>query len=143
MMPSSFGGPLLAFGPVTRPRVARERPRLVELLAEAAHCMHQAFTSCPVPYDRLEEEVMERARERVASGLVERSWQGTGRAGGDPVRALAEVERRVEQAGPLPETATHGDFCLPNILVGPDGGWGGSWTWVRPVRPTRTGTWPP
>ncbi|WP_017584871.1 aminoglycoside phosphotransferase APH(3') [Nocardiopsis ganjiahuensis] len=109
--------------PAHEPRALREHPDLVEVLAEAAHGLHRPHPGSVLRYERLEDEV-ERARERVASGVVQRSWQGTGRAGTDPVRALAEVERRVERAGRLPLVVTHGDFCLPNVLVTPEGGWG-------------------
>lgn len=109
--------------PAHEPRALREHTRLVEMLAEAAHDLHESDVGCAVMGERLGRAV-EQASERVAAGLVARSWQGTGRAGTDPVRALAAVERRVEQAGHLAEVVTHGDYCLPNVLVTPDGGWG-------------------
>ncbi|PWV50265.1 aminoglycoside 3'-phosphotransferase [Nocardiopsis sp. L17-MgMaSL7] len=110
--------------PAHEPETAREHPRLVELLAEAARTIHASEVGAvEVVRERLAEQ-LERARKRVAAGLVQRSWQGSRYAGTDPARALAEVGHRVERAGPLPEVVTHGDFCLPNVLVTADGAWG-------------------
>ncbi|MFE9242977.1 phosphotransferase [Nocardiopsis sp. NPDC006938] len=112
--------------PAHEPGVALEHPRLVELLAEAARTVHDSPVSPVggvVSHEGLGEE-LERAWERVDSGLVRRSWKGSRYEGTDPARALAEVERRVERAGPLREVVTHGDFCLPNVLVTADRRWG-------------------
>jgi aminoglycoside phosphotransferase len=106
------------------PETARAHPRLIELLAEAARTIHASEVGAVEVFRERLEENLERARERVAAGLVHRSWRGSRYAGTDPARALAEVERRVGRAGPLPEVVTHGDFCLPNVLVTADGGWG-------------------
>ncbi|GAB3716436.1 phosphotransferase [Nocardiopsis oceani] len=105
------------------PVAVREHPRLVERLAEVADRIHRSSPG-PVVEARPLDGILERARDRVASGLVERSWRGTGRSDADPARALAAVERLVERAGRLPEVVTHGDFCLPNVLITPAGAWG-------------------
>lgn len=109
--------------PAHEPGAAREHPRLVEVLAEAARTIHASHVGRVVFREGLAEN-LEQARERVTAGLVQRSWRGSRYEGTDPARALAEVERRVERAGPLPEVVTHGDFCLPNVLVTADLGWG-------------------
>lgn len=109
--------------PAHDPDVARTHPGLVESLAEAARTIHASQVGGVVIREGLAEN-LERARKRVAAGLVRRSWQGSRYEGTDPARALAEVELRVERAGPLPEVVTHGDFCLPNVLFTGDLGWG-------------------
>ncbi|MDE3721324.1 aminoglycoside 3'-phosphotransferase [Nocardiopsis sp. N85] len=102
-----------------------ERSALIATLARALRELHTASLSGP-PFPLGPDVLLERARERVAAGLVDRSWRAAEhrpREGGSPagaLRGLAERLSRTEVSGPV---LLHGDYCLPNVLVDDDGRW--------------------
>lgn len=106
--------------PASDPWPAEDREGVVVRLAECLRALHDVDgTGCP--FDRSLPVALEQATARTASGLVERSWRERG-AGDDPAATLlGELAAAVEQFGPANLVVSHGDFCLPNVLLRPDG----------------------
>lgn len=102
--------------PASDPWPAGERNAVVDLLAGAARELH----ATPVdedPFDRSASTVLVEARARVASGLVDRSWAVAGKRGPAARTVLGELESAVAALGDGRLVVSHGDFCLPNVLV--------------------------
>ncbi|MCX6046613.1 MAG: aminoglycoside 3'-phosphotransferase [Chloroflexi bacterium] len=76
-------------------------PTMVRLLGEGMRLFHSVpIVDCP--FDETLNIKMARARQRAASGLL-------------PLELLAELEATRPQTEDL--VLTHGDYCLPNILL--------------------------
>ena len=96
-----------------------EPERLVPALAAGLAAFHAAAPVDSCPFDFRPETALANARRRVREGIAEPSdlhpeHQHFGVDG-----ALAELERTV----PAPEhlVVGHGDYCLPNVMLGPAG----------------------
>ncbi|WP_047869523.1 aminoglycoside 3'-phosphotransferase [Nocardiopsis sp. RV163] len=98
------------------PWPAGERSRVVDLLARAARALHRV-PAAGCPFDMTLPAQLERARERVASGLVERSWAAAGREGPPAAEVLSELAGLARALGPGRTALVHGDYCLPNVLL--------------------------
>ncbi|PDP87857.1 aminoglycoside phosphotransferase APH(3') [Glycomyces fuscus] len=98
------------------PWPAGDRSRVVVLLARAARALHAAPAG-GCPFDMTPSARLERARERVASGLVERSWAAAGREGPPAAEVLSELDGLARALGPGRTALVHGDYCLPNVLL--------------------------
>ncbi len=98
------------------PWPAGERSRVVVLLARAARALHRV-PAAECPFDMTLPAQLERARERVASGLVERSWAAAGREGPPAAEVLSELAALARALGPGRTALVHGDYCLPNVLL--------------------------
>ena len=95
-----------------------EHPReLLELLAEALRMFWRTdIFGCPRSRD-LDTELKE-ARERVAGGLVRADNMEPGTLGEGGFRDPEELLRWLENNRPDQDPVlSHGDFCLPNILI--------------------------
>lgn len=103
----------MACDPVFADRV----PEVVRALAEALHLFHAVpIDACP--FDRRRLVQLEEARQRVLLGQVdtdefELQWQGR-----TPESLFDEL--RGSQPADEDLVLTHGDFCLPNMLIDPD-----------------------
>lgn len=90
--------------------------RLVVLLAEGLKQIHSVpFSDCP--FDRRLENKLKLARERVSKNLVTEEDLDPEREGCKIPDLLAELEAKRPSSEEL--VFTHGDYCLPNILVDP------------------------
>lgn len=90
--------------PVSDPWPAEERDSVVDLLARAARGLH-ATVEDDAPFDRSLSSVLPAVRERVGSGLVDRSWAIAGR------KALRPRSRwRNWREGPV-NSATGSSWC--------------------------------
>ncbi|MFL1379930.1 phosphotransferase, partial [Nocardiopsis protaetiae] len=117
-----------------------DRAELIALLARALRGLH-AVPVAGLPLPMGPDVLLEQARERVASGAVDRGWRARGhtpelpaaaaaprtaaggRVGtraGEVLARLAGRLGRVPVSGPV---LLHGDYCLPNVLVDGGGGW--------------------
>ena len=93
-------------------------PRLVAALRE----LHaQPVDACP--FDARVASLMDEARRNVEMGWVDEGDFDPERQGWTGAQVLAELERSVPRCEEL--TVTHGDPCLPNLLLGETGrhGW--------------------
>lgn len=89
-------------------------PKVVRLLAQGLRMIH----SVPIhdcPFDRSLPVAMELARQRVEAGLVDESDFGAEQAGKRASDLYAELLTQRPQTEEL--VFTHGDYCLPNILL--------------------------
>lgn len=109
--------------PASDPWPAAERGAVVDLLARAAHELHSTAmaTDADAPVDRAVSSVLAEIRERVESGLVDRSWVNAGKEGPPAVVGLAELESAAHELGDGQLVVSHGDFCLPNVLIAGSG----------------------
>lgn len=102
--------------PASDPWPAGEQDRVVDLLAHAARELHAASWE-DTPFDRSLSSVLVEVRERVASGLVDRSWVIAGKEGPPAAVVLEELESLAGELGDGTPVVSHGDFCLPNVLI--------------------------
>lgn len=84
-----------------------------------------ALATLPVeecPFDSSTDRMLREAERRVAAGLV-RQVQDPDRGHWYPADAALEdlLDARPASTGPV---VIHGDYCLPNLLVGPEGATG-------------------
>ncbi|MEU0236622.1 aminoglycoside 3'-phosphotransferase [Nocardiopsis sp. NPDC006198] len=107
--------------PASDPWPEGERDSVVDRIARAARELH-ATAADDAPFDRSLSSVLPEVRERVASGLADRSWEIAGREGPPAAAVLPELESAAEALGDGGPAVTHGDFCLPNVLVAGSGG---------------------
>jgi aminoglycoside phosphotransferase len=92
-------------------------PALIRLLAEGMRLIHRVdIQHCP--FDQRLAARMEQARQRVEAGLVDEGDFDRQRQG---MRA-GEVFQMLIASQPSQEDLvfTHGDYCLPNVLIDPD-----------------------
>jgi aminoglycoside phosphotransferase len=102
--------------PASDPWPAGERDGVVDLLAHAARELHATAVGEARFYRSLS-SVLGQVRSRVESGLVARSWAIAGKQGPPPADVLAELEQMAHDLGDGRLVVTHGDFCLPNVLI--------------------------
>lgn len=91
-------------------------PRLVQLLAAGLRQLHNLdISNCP--FDQCLEIKMELARQRMLNSLVDESDFDEERQG----RTAADLYNELLATRPATEDLvfTHGDYCLPNILLDP------------------------
>ncbi|MCM2579577.1 phosphotransferase [Streptomyces meridianus] len=106
--------------PASGPWPAGDRDAVVVQLAECLHTLHAVDrTGCP--FDRSLPVALEHAASRTEAGMVDRSWRERGADDRPATTLLGELTAAVEQFGPDDLVVSHGDFCLPNVLLRPDG----------------------
>jgi aminoglycoside 3'-phosphotransferase II len=91
-------------------------PRLARALGRGLRRVHSVdIANCP--FDQRLDVMLERARQNVEAGLVDEDDFDDDRAGTKAQEVFAELLALPRP----PETPvfTHGDFCLPNILLDP------------------------
>ena len=95
---------------------AQDVPTLARLLAKGLRTIHQIdYTSCP--FDQSNAYKIYQARRRVEMDLVDESLFDKQRQG---MRADELFELLIESQPYEEELVfTHGDYCLPNILIDP------------------------
>ncbi len=94
---------------------AQDIPTVVRLLAEGLRMLHGLdITDCPFD-ERLSRKLV-LAQEHAQAGLVDESDFDEGRKGG-----VQELLKQLLASQPKTEDSvfTHGDYCLPNILIDP------------------------
>jgi aminoglycoside phosphotransferase len=96
------------------PRVAGDLPRVVRLLAGGMRMMHALdWSGCP--FDARLDAKIAAARERVARGQVDEDDFDAIRLGRTGESLLADL---ITLRPPTEDLVfTHGDYCLPNILI--------------------------
>lgn len=94
----------------------------VRVLASAMRQLH-ALPTEGCPFDARLPRLLAEARRRVAMGWVDQSDFDPERRGWTAAEVLAEVERTAPDSQDL--VSTHGDPCLPNVLLNGErlGGW--------------------
>jgi aminoglycoside phosphotransferase len=98
------------------PRFAHDMPALVQSLAEGMRMIH-AVTVADCPFDQSAATQLTRAKARAQAGLVDESdfdQRFQGKTSADVVNFLTAHFPATEDL-----VFTHGDFCLPNILLDP------------------------
>jgi aminoglycoside phosphotransferase len=108
--------------PASDPRPAETRDAVVDLLAASTRALHATVVTGRGAggaggADRSVSAVLPEVRARVASGLVDRSWAIAGRQGPPAAAVLTDLERLAGDLGDGERAVTHGDLCLPNVLV--------------------------
>lgn len=90
---------------------------VVRLLAEGLRVIHSVDTS-NCPFDQRLPARIEAARQRLAAGLVDESDFDEERLG----REAADLFDEVWRTRPVEEDLvfTHGDYCLPNVIIDHD-----------------------
>lgn len=97
-------------------RFAQDIPIVVRLLAEGLRLLHQVnITACPFDQRLIRKVAL--ARQRVEAGLVDISNFDGERKGA----RVSELFKQLIETKPNAEDIvfTHGDYCLPNILIDP------------------------
>ncbi len=94
----------------------RDIPTLVNLLAAGLRQIHQvAITDCP--FDQRLLHKLELAQRRVATGLVDETDFDEQRQGMNAETLLKQLLANQPRDEDL--VFTHGDYCLPNVLLDP------------------------
>jgi len=96
------------------PHVTRDLPRLVRLLAEGMRVLH-ALDSSGCPFDARLDVKIAAARERVVRGEVDEDDFDAIRHGRTAESLFAELVAMRSATEDL--VFTHGDYCLPNVLI--------------------------
>lgn len=96
------------------PQQIAQPARLVQLLAAGLHMLHTLpIAGCPFRHD-VDDEI-ERARRRMEQGLVDEADFDANRVGCRTRDLFVEL---LATRPPVEERVfTHGDYCLPNILI--------------------------
>jgi kanamycin kinase/aminoglycoside 3'-phosphotransferase-2 len=101
-------------GPTAADRIHhRTVEGLVESLAEGLRMVH-AVPIADCPFDHLIASEIERARERMERGLVDEEDFDDERRGGSAKSLFEELTARIPDEDPV---FTHGDYCLPNVIM--------------------------
>jgi len=90
------------------------KQHLVEALAHQLHQIH-AVSIEDCPFDRTPDALISLGRERIAGGIVTQHMIDEVELTGSPERALDEMADRKPTSDKY--VFTHGDYCLPNILI--------------------------
>ncbi len=90
------------------------KQRLVEQLADALHTIH-AIPIDDCPLDRTPDKLIAHGRQRIQQGLVTRKMVEDEGLAGTPEDALNGLVDRAPGSDPL--AFTHGDYCLPNVMI--------------------------
>jgi aminoglycoside 3'-phosphotransferase-2 len=93
--------------------------RLTRLLAEGMRTIHDLDIS-DCPFDHRLEKRIEAAKARLGAGSIDIGDFDAERRGRGPADLFAELLKTRPDSEDL--TFTHGDCCLPNILIDPDAG---------------------
>lgn len=110
--------------PAHDPDLRKDIPGLMAALAEGMREFHQlSAEGCPFHMDV--RRLVRRAEERVETGRVDVDDLSQKEPGRTPNSLLQELLRLAPSGDWRGTTVTHGDFCLPNILVkgGTVSGW--------------------
>jgi kanamycin kinase/aminoglycoside 3'-phosphotransferase-2 len=92
----------------------RDVPAMVRELAAGLRLIHSVpLDDCP--FDHRIEAMLERARRRLELGLVDPDEFDSERHGRSPADVFAELLALPDPAGD--PVLTHGDYCLPNVLI--------------------------
>jgi aminoglycoside phosphotransferase len=86
---------------------------LVENLAEGLRMVH-AVPAADCPFDHRIAAEIERARERMERGLVDEEDFDEEHRGRSARSLFEELTARIPEEDPV---FTHGDYCLPNVIV--------------------------
>jgi kanamycin kinase/aminoglycoside 3'-phosphotransferase-2 len=98
----------------TDERWLAEPARLVALLAEGLRRIHrQPIAGCP--FDQRLDAELARAADNLASGAVDVEDFDAERIGRSPASLLAELHATRPHDEDL--VLTHGDYCLPNVII--------------------------
>lgn len=99
------------------PYFQSNKPLLISLLADALHMVH-AVTAQNCPFQQVLQQRLEEVEHRIATGQIDEVKF----SGYFPELSLQEWYERVKQDRPPVDDLvfTHGDFCLPNILIDPE-----------------------
>jgi aminoglycoside phosphotransferase len=91
-----------------------DKQRLVEQLAQALLEIHTlSIVGCPI--DRTAESLIESGHTRIAAGVVTRKMIDEEGLTGAPLDALTDLASTQPSVdGPV---FTHGDYCLPNVMI--------------------------
>jgi aminoglycoside phosphotransferase len=89
-------------------------PNLVAQLAAGLRLIH-SLSIADCPFDETLASKLRQAREQVEAGLVDPAEFDDVRRGRSAVEVLAELEATQPPAEDL--VFTHGDYCLPNVLL--------------------------
>lgn len=102
-------------------RELRAHPaRLVPLLAQALRRLHRVeWRDCP--FDARLDIALSSIRERLEDGSADPSWIFAAHGGRTAAGALAFLERSrpggADSSGGEDVVLTHGDYCVPNVLI--------------------------
>ncbi len=108
----------LAGRPASDPWPEADRDAVVDLIARATRELHATVVAdAPLRFDMSLSSLFPDIRERVESGLVDRSWAAAGRKGPSAAVVLAELESMVSELGGGRPAVSHGDLSLPNVLI--------------------------
>jgi aminoglycoside phosphotransferase len=89
-------------------------PAVIEQLAEACRLFH-SVSAHACPFSESADTLIEQARGRLDAGLVDAEDFDDERQGQDP-RALLDELRALRPKREVP-VVSHGDLCLPNIIL--------------------------
>ena len=94
--------------------VAEPNEKIVQLLAAGLRAIH-AIPIRDCPFDMTLDREIERARHNVVNGLVDEADFDSTRLG----RTAAALFEELQSKRPADEELvfTHGDYCLPNVMV--------------------------
>jgi aminoglycoside phosphotransferase len=98
---------------------AADVPRLARLLGEGLRQVH-SVSAAECPFDERLDCKIALAWERVQAGLVDEADFDAGRRGTSASTLFAELVRTRPRDEEL--VFTHGDYCLPNVLIDPVAG---------------------
>ncbi|GIG64738.1 aminoglycoside 3'-phosphotransferase [Phytomonospora endophytica] len=94
------------------PWPAHERMRVIDAVADFARDLH-ALSTTGCPFDRSLRVTVPNARVAVALGQVDLDGAG-------PQQALTELDAALRGNDTEDLVLTHGDYCLPNVLLDPE-----------------------
>jgi aminoglycoside phosphotransferase len=100
----------------TRPEHQGDAARLVALLGEGLRRFHDEVPAAGCPFDASTTVLVEQARARVAAGRVDHTEFGSIHQG----VSAEELHRHLIETVPADVgdlVVTHGDFCVPNVIV--------------------------
>jgi aminoglycoside 3'-phosphotransferase II len=89
----------------------------------AALCRLHRLDIAACPFDACLAVTIERARANALAGFVDESDFDASRSGRSALELLADVEATRPADEDL--VVTHGDYCLPNVILSTDGDWVG------------------
>ncbi len=96
---------------------------VVTAIAEALRALH-ALDARSCPFDRSLPSALATAEKRTREGLVDHSWRLAGKSDAIAADALDDLRKAISATDPGELVVSHGDFCLPNVLVSSHGGTG-------------------
>ena len=95
-------------------RNSKEAERNLPLIVEVIKKLH-ALPTLSCPFNQEIDTRIEQARKRLEAGLVDRNDFDEERRGIDPKELFSQLLTLKPQTSDL--VVTHGDFCLPNIII--------------------------